>query len=210
MSLDGIGAYEHIHRAAMLGKVPELPRAKRMLPFLRLFYSESSCYLWSDAEGFTHNIVQGEGGEQGDPLMPALFGLGMHEALKHAASQLQEGEKLFAYLDDVYLKTTRERAAAAFQTFAAAVENLAGVKTHLGKLEAWSATPGPAPPDLAASAPTAWKADLPPESNGMLVLGVPIGTQAFQQARLAERLQKESALLEQLHCRAILLYCASP
>ena len=30
--------------------------------------------------GEVHDILQGEGGEQGDPLMPALFALGQHEA----------------------------------------------------------------------------------------------------------------------------------
>ena len=28
----------------------------------------------------THEIMQGEGGEQGDPLMPMLYALGQHQA----------------------------------------------------------------------------------------------------------------------------------
>ena len=52
-----------------------------VLPFVRQFYGRPSSYLWDDEDGQVHEIVQGEGGEQGDPLMPALFALGQHSAL---------------------------------------------------------------------------------------------------------------------------------
>ena len=45
------------------------------LPFVRMFYSSPSRYLWEDQEGVVHTIDQGEGGEQRDPLMPLLFSL---------------------------------------------------------------------------------------------------------------------------------------
>ena len=47
-----------------------------MIPFVRLFYGSPSVYLWEDDMGDTHEIVKGEGGEQGDPPMPLLFSLG--------------------------------------------------------------------------------------------------------------------------------------
>ena len=43
---------------------------------------------------------------------------------------------MFAYLDDVYVLTTRPRAQAAFECVAEAVERVAGVRTQLGKLRA--------------------------------------------------------------------------
>ena len=43
------------------------------LPFVRLFYGRPSVYLWEDDLGTVHRIPQGEGGEQGDALMPLLF-----------------------------------------------------------------------------------------------------------------------------------------
>ena len=46
------------------------------LPFVMQFCGSPSTYLWEDEEGVNHEIPQGEGGEQGDPLMPALFALG--------------------------------------------------------------------------------------------------------------------------------------
>ena len=71
--MDGIGAYDHIFRATMLEKLAGLPTANRILPFVRLFYAATSNYIWTDAECAARVIQQAEGGEQGDPLMPALL-----------------------------------------------------------------------------------------------------------------------------------------
>ena len=51
---------------------------------------ELSEYLWEDSSGTVHTIPQGEGGEQGDPLMPLLFAVGQHEALEAINGQLPE------------------------------------------------------------------------------------------------------------------------
>ena len=53
--------------------------------------------------GEVHDILQGEGGEQGDPLMPALFALNQHEALEAICRVLLPSEKLFAFLDDIFI-----------------------------------------------------------------------------------------------------------
>ena len=43
------------------------------------------------------SIHQGEGGEQGDALMPLLFALGQHSALDAIQENLEDGEHLFAF-----------------------------------------------------------------------------------------------------------------
>ena len=57
-----------------------------------------------------HNIEQHEDGEQGDPLMPMLFSLGVHNALEEVQQFLDPGEFLFAYLDDVFILSSPGRA----------------------------------------------------------------------------------------------------
>ena len=47
-----------------------------------LAITEASQYVWHDATGEAHTVTQAEGGEQGDPLTPALFALGQRSALK--------------------------------------------------------------------------------------------------------------------------------
>ena len=93
-------------------------------------YGTASRFLWRDDAGEQHIIEQAEGGEQGDPLMPALYALAQHAALAAASQRLHEGDWLFAYLDDLYVETTRARAADAFQIVAQTVEDRAGVRTH--------------------------------------------------------------------------------
>ena len=56
------------------------------------------------------NVDQGEGGEQGDPLMPLSFSLGQHRALVAVNAELQEGEWLMAFLDDVHVTRTKQTA----------------------------------------------------------------------------------------------------
>ena len=113
-------------------------------------------------------------------------------------TELEPTEKVFAFLDDLYVTTTRERAHTAFQAVAQEVEQKAGVRTHLGKLRAWSRSGGPAPAGLAALGPEVWTADKAAEKNGIVVLGVPLGTDAFVEAHLQERLQTEQRLLDEL------------
>ena len=72
-----------------------------------LFVSwQSSRYLREDQFGLVHSVDQGEGGEQGDALMPLLFALGQRVALEAVQSRLLEGERLFAFLGDEHALIT--------------------------------------------------------------------------------------------------------
>ena len=108
VSLDGGSAYDSMSRAAFLAGLRSC--APELLPFVRLFYGGQSSDCWWDAEGRCRDVAQGEGCEQGDPLAPALFALGQHSALCSAASALHPAETLVAFLDDLYVVTTRGRA----------------------------------------------------------------------------------------------------
>ena len=68
----------------MLGKLRRVEHAQTILLFTLLFYSKALTYTWSDQDGQAHYIAQREGGEQGDPLMPALYALGQRDALDAA------------------------------------------------------------------------------------------------------------------------------
>ena len=108
MSLDGRSAYDSVSRAAMLGKLKQV--APQILPFVRSLYARVSTYLCWDDAGHCHEIQQAEGDEQGDSFAPALFALGQHDALAAAARQLEAGEFLAAFLDDIYVVTSPPRA----------------------------------------------------------------------------------------------------
>ena len=97
VSNDGVGAYDLISRNAMEGFwLLRMEQGDQILPFVRCFYGSPSTYLWEDESGNVQDIPQGEGGEQGDPLMPLLFALGLHGALSAVKARLRDGEKVFA------------------------------------------------------------------------------------------------------------------
>ena len=196
LSIDGVGAYDHISRSCMLQGLQSDPSLATLSPYVRQFYGEPSTYLFYDEAGAAHEIQQGEGDEQGDPLMPALYAVGQHRALLQVHSELQAGENLFAYLDDIYLTCPPERAGALFASITAALRDAANVQVHLGKTRAWNEA-GEEPSSLlailpAASRSVAWTGSwaLPTHEQGVTVSA--IGTSS-QQPSAASRTTKPSS-----------------
>ena len=103
LSIDGVGAYDHVLRSSMMSKLRDTPSLQGLFLFVRAVYSRPSCYKWRGSSGTCHDIHQHEGGEQGDPLMPLLFSLAIHDVLQRVKEGLFPGELLFAFLDDVYV-----------------------------------------------------------------------------------------------------------
>ena len=188
VSLDGVGAFDHVKRAAFFSKLFACEELRCLLPLVWALYGTNSRFLWTDASGVQHTIEQAEGGEQGCQLMPALFALAQHDALVTASGNLFLDELIFSFLDDLYVVTSRPRAYEAFEEVAGAVEAHAGVKTHFGKLKAWCKGGGPAPDDLADECPDAWVADKPPELNGQIMLGTPSGNDEFIKKHAGDRM----------------------
>ena len=135
VSIDGVGAYNLISRNAMLEGLLRMEGGDQIFPFIRCFYG--SPYLWEDEMGETQEIPQGEGGEQGDPLI-MLFALGQHRALEADQNWLRDGAKLFAFLDDVYLVCTPGRVADVLKIVEEELMAHANISLHLGKTQVWN------------------------------------------------------------------------
>ena len=105
--------------------------------------------------------------------MPALFCLAMRPALQEIQARLQPGDLVVAYLDDVYILTTPDRAREAHDVAKEVLKRVCGISVNQGKLQAWCHAARAAPPDLAelnlpprpdgSLPPPVWKADLPPD-----------------------------------------------
>ena len=162
--------------------------------------------------------------EQGDPLSPLLFSLAIHAALRQANAELQPGEYLLAFLDDVYTITSKNRAAEVAHSVATTIHAHDGVEPKLGKFQLWGRGGGPEPPGIDAlldGAPRPnvpiWKGDLDAAQNGIVILGTPVGTPEFVQRFLANRLDVQGRLWDRLRqvpdlqaAWLLLLYCAVP
>ena len=137
-SIDGVSAYDMISRRSMLDGLCRVEGGHATLPFVRMFYGRPSEYLWEDAEGEVHSIAQGEGGEQGDPMMPLLFAMGQHHALDTVSRSLREDEKLLAYLDDIYFCCEPDRVGEVYTVVQEALQTHAGISIHGGKTKVWN------------------------------------------------------------------------
>ena len=221
LSVDGIGAYDHVSRASMLQGLRHTPHAQDALPFVRLFYSQPSTYLWVDDGGHVHRITQADGGEQGDPLMPALFSPGLDFALRAFQTELVAGERVAAFLDDIYVTAQPNRIRALFDRLAHHLHSRTGIQLHQGKTQVWNAS-GILPPGITSLTQSAavWVGDheLPRRQQGLRVLGLPIGTDEYIQEELAKLHAKQQPLLEAIPTAIpdlqtswlLLLYCAAP
>ena len=182
LSVDGIGAYDHILRSAMLGRLHTMPEARSLLPFV------PSTYQWSDEMG-ERFVTQAEGGEQGDPLMPLLFSIGIQGALEEVATALLPGEQLCAFLDDVYFLCEPARVKELYVLLADALIRVAGIHLHQGKTRAWNRG-GIPPDDIADLGSEVW------QPEGITVLGTPIGSEPHVSEKMDQRITKERALWE--------------
>lgn len=156
--------------------------------------------------------------EQGDPLMPALFSLGQEPALQAVQAQLQPGEVIYAFLDDIYAVVQPERVRAVHDLLARHLEAHARIRLNQGKARIWNRG-GHAPPNIHTLGPDTWvgNREPPPEQQGITVLGAPIGTDAYAQHFLQNTSTSHRPFLEQLpHLQdlqaawLLLLYTASP
>ena len=189
-SIDGVGAFDLVSRRAMLIALHDMPDGTSILPFVLQFYGHPSTHLWEDENGVVHEIQQGGGGEQGDPLLPALFALGQHRALIAIQESLRPTEKLMAFHDDVYVLTSPERVGPVEESVELELWEHARVRVNQGKTQVWNRC-GDRPPNCEHLFNTdgepndAWRGDhdLPTDRQGVKILGTPLLARALRPSR---------------------------
>ena len=120
----------------MLEALHNNPALVPLLPFVRTFCGRPTS-LWEDEVGDTQEIPQGEGSEQGDSLVPALYALGT-QLSPHVDTSLHEGEMLFAFLNDIYILCDPSRVGEIFLQVKQSLARFAGVQVNLGKTKVWN------------------------------------------------------------------------
>ena len=224
-SVDGVSAFDLISRRAMMAGLESVDGGVSALPFVHLFYGRPSSYLWEDDSGTVHTINQGEGGEQGDPLMPLLFSVGQHPALLATQERLEANEWIFAFLDDIYILTKPERVGAVYAVLQEELFRHAYIRINGGKTHVWNAA-GIEPPVCAAlqriaevsdTSARVWRgSDIPPDRQGIRVLGAPVGHPEFVRAQMEMKQAEHQVLLDRIPALpdlqsawALLVHCAA-
>ena len=70
LSIDGVGAYDHISRSSMLDALRTHEPLTGLLPFAAMFYGRASCYVYYDEEGVGHEVLQGGVANKETPSCP--------------------------------------------------------------------------------------------------------------------------------------------
>ena len=131
--------------------------------------------------------------------MPLLFAVGQHAALEAAQGRLQQDERIFAFLDDIYTTSDPDRVGAVYAILQEELHHHCGIRIHTGKTQVWNQG-GVRPPACDALESTAqrehpearmWKgSDLPTGQQGIKVLGTPLGHPDFVSAHLDGKIQE--------------------
>ena len=221
--LDGVGAFDLVSRKATLEGLLNMEGGDSLLPFARQFYGSPSTFLWEDEMGTVNHVQQGEGGEHCDPLMPLLFALGQHSALVAVSERLHVGELLFAFHDDLYIKSSPDRAVECSHILRQEFWQHCRISLNNGKTRLWNRA-GSFPRDCEILEDAArwvdpdavvWKGDpdLPLSQQGIKILGVPVGRKEFIEHELDSRATCHAELLEKipnvkdLQCAWLILLC---
>ena len=209
----------------MLAGLAHIEGGREVLPFVKLFYGAPSQYWWEDDEGVVHEIDQGEGGEQRDAMMPLLFSLGQHNALHAVQERLLPNERIFAFLDDVYVVCLPDRVAAIHMLLENALW-VHAIRVHAGKTKIFNrAGERPEACDhleriarTVSEEARVWRgaADIPEVERGIKVLGTPLGHPVFVQHQLARVRAHQQVLLDRIpaipdvqSAWALLSHCAA-
>ena len=217
LSIDGVGAFGHICRTRMFEQFLADPELSSLVPFVRQWYGSPTTFHWEDCRGHTHVIQQGDGGEQRDALMPALFCLALHPALLDIRATIPADAEIIVYLDDLYVVCGAADAAAILRRVRTVLEQVCHIDINIGKLKAWSKAAAPCPPGLHDFGDDIWKANGPIHERGLKILGPPLGAEEYAEqfaTKLLADTEKLIKLIPKLPCLQhawlLLYYCAVP
>ena len=140
--------------------------------------------------------------------MPLLFCVRQHRAMVSVQRALQEGERLFAFLDDIYAVCSPSRVGEVYSLIQRHLWEQTGIRVHQGKTKIWNAG-GVKPPVadvLTARAqvdhPEAlvWRGDpsLDVSRQGLNVLGVPVGHPQYVAAQLNHKGAEQAVLFARI------------
>ena len=177
----------------MLKKVHSVPGLRGMLLFIRATYAHPTTYMWRDQAGVKHRIVQAEGGEQGDPMMPLLFTLAIHDSLQEVKSLLDPRDVLLAFLDDVYVVSQDpDQVRDAYDLLGDRLSTQAGIPPPH-----WEDTR--VEPSICVPWPEWPSWDLKFGTVGHQSVGDSEGSAAFVQETVSKRLRLEAQLWDAIH-----------
>ena len=135
--------------------------------------------------GLSMRLTRAKAGSRETPLM--LFSLGQHAALRAVQRQLQTGELVFAYMDDIHVITTPDRVLAVYNLLPTELRRHARIRVRVGKTQVWNKSgvrPGGFDTIDRVARLSSQLCGEPTECQGIRVLVCPLGHDEFVHAHL--------------------------
>ncbi|CAI5957983.1 unnamed protein product [Closterium sp. NIES-65] len=186
LQLDVANAFNSFHRDAMFQALYTSAEFRCLIPFIRLFYGTPSDLLYR-ANGGVTTIHSERGTRQGDPLNPFLYALTQRVALQPV---LAEGDvQLWSYADDTYVLGPPSTVLHHFAEIVRHLREL-GLVVQPHKCLVYGR-------DFVTSREVEAFTSLGIEvaRRGLTVTGVPVGSDAFVERSLPERLERMGRVL---------------
>ena len=183
IQIDGKNAFNSIRRRFILDRILAEPKFASLARFLKWSYGEASP-LYDENGVWVFDSASGV--RQGDPLGPLLFSLGLHGVLESLVRKHPE-VAIYGYLDDLTLTGEATKVISAYKY-------LKGLLLAVGIVVNGSKSQGFCSPDMVEPLRVAL-GEVPISSEGISVLGCPIGSDEYVSSEVSKILGKYSAIL---------------
>ena len=134
ISIDGVGAYDLISHEPNVGGPLEDGQWRSDPPFCEVLLWQPIHIFVRRRDGRHPAHPTGGGREQGD----LLFVLGQHVSLEAAQARLRVGERLMAFLDDIFAVCASNRVWAVFAIVEQEMQARAHIRMHYDKTQVWN------------------------------------------------------------------------
>jgi len=193
LQIDIANAYNTIRREAAIQAMADCaPKTGRTMRWL---YPAQTSGAYTDNAGVRHQIATHSGVYQGCPLSTAAFCAAFNTVLTPVGEQYPTVQFL-AYADDLHLVGPPEAVAAAYSAFCTLAHTELDLSVNPRKCRVWAPTPELAQCDSVRDM------GLSVVTDGLQVVGVPVGTVEFQTRTCTAKLTAIQQRVEKLKCLA--------
>jgi hypothetical protein len=185
--VDFSNAYGTVKRSEIAKILSDTSIPAPLLAYFRTFYGSASPIL-HDVVDSDQDLIMSSGVLQGCPLAPLFFSLAISNSLQACANALPSGF-VSAYLDDVVICAPPEELAAAMSALTTAALKV-GLMVNTAKCKILAP---PSSTDFISPIP-----DIPVVSDGVTLLGAPLGSADFVLGFVTKRYEEIMASIELL------------